>query len=113
MHAVLAGQLEAFVDEVIGEPAVLVCNSVGGLAGLTLAQQVRQHSPSWFQPEPLGAFLGGSSLRAALLVSSSLNHWLHSQAVPVCGLHSRLHLGLHSRQHLKLHLGLHLGLHCQ
>eukprot|EP00892_Ulva_mutabilis_P011250 jgi/Ulvmu1/8498/UM044_0032.1 len=34
-----ADQLEAFIDEVIQEPAVVVCNSVGGLSALVLAKQ--------------------------------------------------------------------------
>lgn len=35
-----ADQLEAFIDEVIQEPVVVVCNSVGGMSGLQLAHQV-------------------------------------------------------------------------
>lgn len=34
-----ADQLEAFIDEVIQEPVVVVCNSVGGMSGLRLAHQ--------------------------------------------------------------------------
>lgn len=35
-----ADQLEAFIDEVLGEAPILVCNSVGGLSALVLANKV-------------------------------------------------------------------------
>lgn len=47
---ICAGQLEAFVDEVIQEPVVVVCNSVGGMSGLCLAHKVfRSLLPSFPQ----------------------------------------------------------------
>lgn len=45
-----ADQLEAFVDEVIGEPVVLVANSVGGLSSLVMAANVRSHMHRMLSP---------------------------------------------------------------
>ena len=50
-----AEQLEAFVDEVVGEPVVVVANSVGGLSALAFAHNVRLwpllmvHRCSWLE----------------------------------------------------------------
>ena len=56
-----ADQLEAFIDEVIQEPAVVVCNSIGGMPALVLAKQVRPPA-SFCHEQPLWPRLAGNQL---------------------------------------------------
>lgn len=67
-------QLRAFIADVVREPAALVCNSVGGLAGLQVTRCCRllRCSPAPMQPPPPAAI----TAREVAAASATAARWV-------------------------------------